>query len=246
MAKPVVAVVAAAGVGARFGGPIPKQIRKMSGQALISWSVEALANGGCTHAVIVIKPEMKPRFTALLKGAPIPVQLVEGGASRQESVYLGLKAIQENPKIAETEIILVHDAVRPLVPAEVVTRVIDAVKGGAVAVTPVIPITDSVRQENLDGTSQPIDRATLRAIQTPQGFDAQTLFAAHEAQAASGGSFTDDVTCCEAQGHPVTLVEGAKISMKVTEQEDLAALKAMLKLNKQKVKSGLNRLWGSK
>lgn len=236
---PVVAVIPAAGVGQRFGGPIPKQIRKLSGQALISLSVEQLAAGGCTHAIVVIKDELRPRFEALLAAAPIPIILVKGGNTRQESVFNGLLEVKNNPRFAEVKIVLVHDAVRPLTPASVVKSVIDEVASGAVAVTPVINITDSVRQEMPDGTNKPIDRATLRAIQTPQGFDFEVLFNAHQQLAKSDTSFTDDVSCCEAQGHRVTLVPGSKIAMKVTDQSDLAILEVLTGYRKANKISGL-------
>jgi 2-C-methyl-D-erythritol 4-phosphate cytidylyltransferase len=118
-----------------------------------------------------------------------------------------------------------------MVPASVVADVIEAVAAGAMAVTPVITLADSVRMIGDDPeTSSVVDRSRLRAIQTPQGFPLDVIRAAHEAAAESGASFTDDVSCVEALGHPVTLIEGSRLAMKITEPTDLTVAKALWKV----------------
>jgi 2-C-methyl-D-erythritol 4-phosphate cytidylyltransferase len=132
--------------------------------------------------------------------------------------------------LSSARIVLVHDAVRPLVPAAMVARVIDAVESGARAVTPALPVVDSLRRVERDGLSSPVDRSELRAIQTPQGFDFATLLDSHRAAAVRGVEATDDVGVCEAAGHQVTLVEGAATAFKITRAEDLELARALVAL----------------
>ena len=228
---PVVAVGVAAGLGLRFGGPVPKQVRTITGKALVALSVEALAAGGCTHAVLVISDGALHHFSATLATAPIPVRVTAGGPTRQASVLNGLQAIADDPELSKARVVLVHDAVRPLVPANVVRSVIDAVEDGAVAVTPVVPVVDTIRMM-LSDSSELVDRSTLRAVQTPQGFDFDVLYASHQALAQSQTAVTDDVTCCEYNGHPVVLVEGSRLAMKITEPADLEIAKALAKVQR--------------
>lgn len=224
MTEPVVAIVVAAGSGRRLGdsavgGSGIKALRLLRGRPLVAWSVEAMRAGGADRVVVVIAPGWEDEFRAALADAG-PVTFVEGGAERQDSVRHGLAAIAEDDAV-----VLVHDAARPLVPAAVTARVIDAVAAGARAVIPVIPVTDSVRAIG-GGGSRVVDRAQLRAVQTPQGFDIATLRAAHHA--AAGAAFTDDAAVCEAYGASVELVEGSVRSMKITHATDFAAAGALL------------------
>ncbi|MDU7024942.1 MAG: 2-C-methyl-D-erythritol 4-phosphate cytidylyltransferase, partial [Cutibacterium acnes] len=104
--------------------------------------------------------------------------------------------------------------------AYVVENVIAAVENGAVAVTPVVDVVDTIRQVDGD-TSSVVDRSTLRAVQTPQGFKRAIITECHEQLSIEGGSVTDDISCCERYGHHATLVEGSRMSLKITEPVDL-------------------------
>lgn len=230
MAEPVVAIVVGAGLGLRYGGPIPKPALKLSSRALILMSIEAMAAGGCTHAVVVINEQVAERLGAELAAMPIPVFQTSGGDTRQQSVYKGLLVARDEPKLRDAKVVLIHDAVRPMVPASVVTAVIDAVRAGGDAVAPAVAVTDSMRRIGADGKTEIIDRATLRAIQTPQGFPLDIILSAHEAMAGAGAQFTDDVSCAERSGHTVTLVEGSRLSMKITEPADLTIAKGLWKI----------------
>lgn len=225
--EPVVAVVVAAGLGLRYGGTRPKPSLRIVGRAVVAIAVEGLAAGGCTHAVVVVNGKNNLLFRALLTGSPIPVVTTPGGDTRQESVKKGLDVIREDPELSRAKIVLVHDAVRPLMPAYVIEDVIERVRGGAVAVAPAIPIADTVRMVESEDCSRVVDRSTLRAVQTPQGFNAYVLQDCHERLAVDGGTFTDDVTCCEHYGHPVVLVPGSKMGLKITEPVDLTMARAM-------------------
>ena len=218
--EPVAAIVVAAGSGVRLGGEGPKALRDLAGRPLVSWSLEALAEGGATSAVVVVAANAVEQFVEVVANAPVPIALVVGGASRQESVRRGLLAVA-----ADADVVLVHDAARPLVPPAVVAGVISAVAGGADAVIPVIPVTDSVRLLTAAG-SEMVDRSLLRAVQTPQGFRRSVLVAAHEAAQCS--DHTDDAAVCEAYGVAVTLVPGSSDAVKVTHPGDLAVAAAIL------------------
>lgn len=218
--RPVVALVMAAGTGVRFGGPVPKQVTSLTGKAVVAVAVESLAAGGCDEVVAVVKEGMANHVSLALAASPIPVHFVSGGATRQESVRKGLQFIDGDARLSRATTVLIHDAVRPLVPANVVSDVIRAVESGSVAVTPVIDVVDTIRQVDGD-TSRVIDRTSLRAVQTPQGFDRETITACHERLAADHGTVTDDVTCCQLYGHPVHLIDGSRMSLKITEPVDL-------------------------
>lgn len=224
--EPVVAVVVAAGSGTRLGGGPPKALRRVAGRSLVARSVGQLAAGGCTAAVVVVAAGTEDAFAADLADAPIPCLFAPGGAERQDSVRHGLDAVRAAPELAGCRIVLVHDAARAFVPADVVARVIDGVRAGAVAVVPVVPVVDTIRA--LDGAaSAVVDRSALRAVQTPQGFDLPTLADAHGRVAADRVVVTDDAAACEHAGHPVTLVGGSRRSLKVTEPLDLLFAEAM-------------------
>ncbi|MFT4295743.1 MAG: 2-C-methyl-D-erythritol 4-phosphate cytidylyltransferase [Micropruina sp.] len=230
MPEPVPVVIVAAGRGVRFGGPVPKPVTTLAGKAVVAMSVEAMAAGGCTHAVVVIPRNAEHHFQPALAASPIPVTLVEGDETRQASVRRGIAAIRGLAGLAGARVVLVHDAVRPLVPATVVTRVIRSIREGQVAVAPAIPVADSIREEAPDGRLTIVDRDRLRAIQTPQAFDLDVLEASHAYTAEQGIECTDDLSVCEAAGHPVSLVKGAMTALKITSATDLDLAHAFLKL----------------
>jgi 2-C-methyl-D-erythritol 4-phosphate cytidylyltransferase len=218
--EPVVAIVVAAGSGVRLGGEVPKAVRVLAGRPLVSWSVEALAAGGVSEVVVVVGDGLQDAFAAALADAPIPFRLVVGGATRQESVSRGIAALPLG------DVVLVHDAARPLVPAEVVRGVVEAVRSGASAVIPVVGVSDSIRQV-ADAGSVVVDRSALRAVQTPQGFTREALVRSHGA--ANGRDFTDDAAVCEACGYEVVLVPGSRESLKITEPYDLYVAEAIVR-----------------
>lgn len=223
--EPVAALVVAAGSGSRLGGEIPKALREVRGVPLVVRSVAQLAAGGCTDAVVVVADGLVEEFTRVLADAPLPVRIVVGGAERQHSVAHGLAALDAAPPVAARHV-LVHDAARALVPAEVVASVIEALRAGAVAVVPVVPVVDSLREVTATG-SVVADRARFRAVQTPQGFDREVLVAAHALVADHGIAVTDDAAACEYAGHDVTLVPGSRDALKVTEPLDLVIAEAI-------------------
>ena len=221
---PVAALVVAAGSGSRLGAAVPKALVELDGIALVRRGVDAMVAGGVTHVAVTIPSGRQAEFEHVLAGVGVPVQLVAGGDRRQDSVNKGLVALAD---LGPETIVLVHDAARPLVPEHVVRGVTDAVRAGAQAVVPVVPVVDTVR--SVGGESPGVvDRSTLRAVQTPQGFRLQTLTRAHQVVAADGIDVTDDAAACEACGHAVHLVDGHRDSLKITEPHDLAVASVIL------------------
>ena len=213
----------AAGSGSRLGAALPKALVELDGVPLVRRAVDALADGGVTDIVVTIPEGMAEAFGRAIEGAAVPVVCIVGGATRQDSVRLGLAAL-DGPGHA---VVLVHDAARALVPPSVVRAVADAVSEGAEVVIPVVPVVDSIRRLDPYG-SHVVDRADLRAVQTPQAARLDTLRAAHARIAAEGIAVTDDAAACEHGGLRVTLVDGHRDSLKVTEPIDMVLARAVL------------------
>lgn len=196
-------------------------------------AVRALAASRAVGAVVVCAPpDGVAEVVGLLSGHGLDgedVRVVAGGATRQESVRLGLAAVP-----AGTRVVLVHDAARPLVPVEVVDAVAAAVRAGAEAVVPAVPLADTVKRVDPQpaGTPEPVldtpDRATLRAVQTPQGFDLAALVEAHDKAVAEGAEVTDDAGLIERSGGRVVVVPGHEEAFKVTRPLDLVLAEAVL------------------
>jgi 2-C-methyl-D-erythritol 4-phosphate cytidylyltransferase len=225
--EPVVAVVVAAGAGVRLGGETPKALREVAGRTLVRHSLDGLAGGGVDQAVVVIAPGERAAFETALADSPIPAAYVFGGARRQDSVRAGLTAIAGDPKLSSCRFVLVHDAARALVPPAMVARVIAALRAGAVGCVPVLPVVDSIRHVSQNGDSAVVDRTALRAVQTPQGFVREALAAALARADEAGLEVSDDATALEAMGSSLTLVEGAREALKVTEPADLLFVEAI-------------------
>ncbi|MEE1829145.1 2-C-methyl-D-erythritol 4-phosphate cytidylyltransferase [Streptomyces sp. BE20] len=231
------AVVPAAGRGERLGPGAPKALRDLGGVPLLVHAVRALTRSRAVGLVVVAAPaDGVAEVVALLDSHGLEgkdIRVVAGGETRQESVRLGLAAIP-----AGVGIVLVHDAARPLVPVEVVDAVAAAVRAGAEAVVPAVPLADTVKRvEPTPGGPEPVldtpDRSTLRAVQTPQGFRRETLAEVHAKALAeeAGGALppvTDDAGLVERYGGRVVVVPGHEEAFKVTRPLDLVLAEAVL------------------
>ena len=202
------AIVVAAGSGSRFGTDTPKQFRSLGARRMLDWSLAA-AGKTCDGVVAVLPADR------LEPGA------VAGGASRSASVRAGLAAVPD-----DAEVIVVHDAVRPLAGPDLFDRVVAAVRAGADGAVPGIPVADTIKQVDPDGVRviETLERTTLRAVQTPQAFAAQVLRRAH----ARGEEATDDAALVEALGGTVVVVEGDATNLKITRPEDFAVAESIL------------------
>ena len=217
----VIALVPAAGAGTRLAAAQPKAFVELAGVPLVVRAVRGLLESGVVDAVVVaVPPEGVSRSSRILRGLGKPVTVVAGGADRTASVRCALvEAIRLHD---DAEVFLVHDAARVLTPPRVVHSVLDAVRSGAAAVVPVLPLADTVKELSSDGVVLATrDRSALRAVQTPQGFAADVLVRAYEA-ADGGSSVTDDAALVEALGVPVHTVAGHQLAFKITTALDLA------------------------
>ncbi|HEY3438493.1 MAG TPA: 2-C-methyl-D-erythritol 4-phosphate cytidylyltransferase [Actinotalea sp.] len=223
----VAAILTAAGSGSRFGSVLPKALVPLAGVPLVVHAARRLAGSGAVDTIVVTVPEGRQDEVASAFGAVgalprgVPVAFVAGGPTRQASVAAGLAALAAD---VDVDVVLVHDAARALAPERLVVDVVAAVRGGARAVVPVLPVVDSI-VDVTGGVARHVDRSSLRAVQTPQGFDRALLDRAHAAagaRASSDAAATDDASLCAALGEPVTVVAGDEAALKITVPRDLA------------------------
>ena len=217
------AIVPAAGRGERLGLGTPKALRPIAGTPMLVHAVRALEAARCIDLVVVVAPEESVTdVQALMTQVALELQVVAGGETRQASVLRGLITLPE-----DVDVVLVHDAARPLVPADVVTNVVAAVRAGHPAVIPALPVVDTIKR--VDSTShvvETVDRSELRAVQTPQGFSRAVLQRVHAE--ADGDDITDDGGLVEAAGIPVLIIEGHEEALKVTRPLDLVIAEAIV------------------
>ena len=216
-------IIVAGGSGTRFGSQLPKQFLPLAGKPVLMHTIEKFA---ATIPGIEVLPQSQQEFWLSLCAEnrfEIAHRVVAGGDSRYASVKNGLDSID-----GDNAIVAVHDGVRPLV-SERVIRDSFTTAAAAGSAIPVVEVTDSVRQITADGSSMALDRASLRAVQTPQTFSLSLL-----REAYSGGYsplFTDDASVVEAAGHKVALFDGDTTNIKITRPADLAI--AQLIINKK-------------
>ncbi|MSY61269.1 MAG: 2-C-methyl-D-erythritol 4-phosphate cytidylyltransferase, partial [Actinobacteria bacterium] len=210
------AIIAAAGSGERFGATLPKALITLGNRTLIEHAVAALAP--IASEIVICAPAGYEKQIQELVGAEITV--VTGGTTRSDSVRAGIAALTGNNKY-----VLVHDAARALAPTQLAKSVLAALEKGEVAVIPGLELIDTVKSVNTSGhvTSTP-DRAGLRRVQTPQGFDLEVLKKAH----SSGADATDDGALVEAIGKKVLIINGEERALKITTPADLATALSML------------------
>ncbi len=216
-------VVPAAGAGVRLGAGTPKALALLEGEPLLIHALRSLLAAPSIGAVVVCAPASALAEARDLceRASDRPVVVVAGGADRQDSVARGLAAMPE-----DTDVVLVHDAARALVPPDLVERVVAAVRAGAGAVVPALPLTDTIKQVRGTVVSRTVDRADLVAVQTPQGFRRDVLEQAHAA--AGADLHTDDAGLVERLGGQVVVVPGHPDAVKITTPADVVAASAIL------------------
>ncbi|HEX6970370.1 MAG TPA: 2-C-methyl-D-erythritol 4-phosphate cytidylyltransferase [Micromonosporaceae bacterium] len=218
----VAVLIPAGGAGVRLGPGRPKALRLLAGEPLLVHAVRRVAAAPSVRAIVVAAPAAEvPAARELLAPVADGVIVVAGGATRQESVAAALAAAPSGP-----EIVLVHDAARPLTPTTLIESVAGAVRAGCDAVIPVLPVVDTVKEVSSDGVVLgTVDRSALRAVQTPQGFRRTVLAAAH---AAAVDPLTDDAGLVEKQGVRVHCVPGSEYALKITRPFDLRIAEHLL------------------
>jgi len=219
----VFAILPAAGLGTRMAGPQPKQFLALDGVPILIHSLRAFASVPRVTSIVVAvrKPEME-RVQAQVteNGFEGRVRVVEGGDNRQESVAHALAAIQAQPD----DIVLVHDAVRPLIDAATIERTIDAVGEHGAAIVG-MPAVDTIKQVERTAHGalvvSTIPREFIVQAQTPQGFRFGLLQSAYAEATADGFVGTDEASVVERAGHPVAVVPGSQVNLKITQPGDL-------------------------
>lgn len=207
----VAALVPAAGRGERLGCG-PKALIEVGGKTLLERAVAAF-EGRVDEIVVAVSPEMQSQVEALRVGK---AKVVLGGETRQASVWALLQA-------CEAELVLIHDAARPFLAAEVLERVKEAA-GERGAATAVLPVSDTLIEADSGRT---VARERLRAVQTPQGFRLELIVRAHERARQAGAQATDDAGLVRALGHEVVLVAGSPWLFKLTTPQDLELARAL-------------------
>lgn len=231
----VVAIVPAAGRGLRMGGALPKQFLALGGEPLVVHSLRVLQASPAVDEIVLAVPQADLDYClndlAVRFGFSKIRKVVAGGKERQDSVRHALEHVSE-----ETEIVVVHDAVRPFVTEGMLTEVVEAARrvGGAIVA---LPMRDTVKQVGINHhIERTVDRQPLWLAQTPQAFRREQLLAAHYKAYAEKVHATDDAFLFEWAGHPVVVVEGSGENIKVTRPEDMiigeAILKARMKADK--------------
>lgn len=220
----VAVLVPAAGLGLRLGPGAPKALRLLGGEPLLVHAVRGLAAAPSVGCIVVAAPPDAVDQVHTMLDPVAPVLVVPGGQTREQSVAAALARVP-----GRFEIVLVHDAARALTPSDLVERVASAVRSGARAVIPVLPVVDTVKEVDQDGVVLgTVDRSVLRAVQTPQGFQRSTLEAAHAASTDPAGA-TDDAGLVEKIGVPVLTVPGDEAALKITRPFDLAVAELLLR-----------------
>ena len=211
-------VIPAGGVGTRFGARLPKQFIRLGRAPILTETVGHFTRHPAVVAIVVAAPEIHVERTrrALARVTHrAALTVVQGGGMRQDSVWLALKHVPR-----DADVIVVHDAVRPLITRGLIDAVVSAGAAAGAAIC-ALPITETVKRVRQDVVETTLDRSELWAVQTPQAFRAAVLREAHEKARRDGVVGTDDAMLVERLGHPVRVVRGLAENVKITTLEDL-------------------------
>jgi 2-C-methyl-D-erythritol 4-phosphate cytidylyltransferase len=220
------AIIVAGGTGTRMGAEVPKQLLKLKGRTILDRTLDPFrACPDIAGVIIAAAPSVLEHVESAILPAECgetSIMAIPGGEERQDSVR---NALSEVP--SDTDVIVVHDAVRPFIRSELINECVAAARRrGAVSV--MLPVTETIKVVTSGRVFNTPDRATLWITQTPQAFQASILRAAHEAARHDGIPATDDCMLAERLGHPVYVVEGSDENIKITTPTDLAVAAALL------------------
>ncbi len=214
----VCAVVPAGGSGTRMGGKVPKQFLNLNGNPILYYTLKTMQDCGIISELILVVPEKEYDAACAdwLGNPKIVTKVVIGGEKRQDSVYNGFAEVSP-----QTEIVLVHDGVRPFLSSRMIRESVDAAQKFGAAIT-AIPVNDTIKRVDSSGmVSQTIDREGLWRVQTPQAFQYAILKEAFTKANSENFYGTDEGTLIEHLGKPVKIVEGSEQNIKITRPEDL-------------------------
>lgn len=210
-------IIPAAGIGQRFGGHLPKQYVVLGSLPIIVHTLNTVLALADLHCVVVAKNPADIYLDRVLDEHGIAdsrLGIVDGGEQRADSV----RAALAHPSVSDADVVLVHDAVRPLASASLFYRIAQATRPGQVVI-PGIPISDTLKEVDQEQVVRTIDRSTVRAVQTPQGFLPVTLRSLYQ---ASTDGVTDEAMLAERMGIPVTIIPGEPWNIKITTPADHA------------------------
>lgn len=225
LAHQLFAIIVAGGSGSRMQSAVPKQFLLLDGKPILQRTIEQfMAVSTPPVQLILVLPDRDLSTWQLLceqhQFNP-PIQTVAGGATRFQSVRNGLAAIS-----ATTGLVAVHDGVRPFISPAIIQNSFETAARTGSAVT-AVPVNDSIRLVNSDGSSQAVDRSQYRFVQTPQTFDLQSFRQAFQTEEQP--FFTDCASVMEYAGFPITLIEGSHQNIKITTSADLYASSSFLR-----------------
>lgn len=238
-ASEIAIVLVAAGKGLRAGGPVPKQYAPLLGRPLLAHTIEALS---VLRALIqpVIGPGDEPLFATVLDALPAEMRAlcrapVTGGDTRQASVLRGLEALAGD----QPQIVLIHDGARCHPATQLLTRAVEAARAHGAAI-PGLVVSDTIKQVDAQGfVAQTPERASLRAVQTPQSFTYSLILRAHQSAAKENiQNLTDDGSVAEWAGHKVHLFPGDAANLKVTEASDFATMERLMSADLTDIRTG--------
>jgi|GEM_PF-208522 len=225
----VVAVIVGAGEGKRFGPNGRKQFAKVNGKPLIAYTIEPFEKSEVVDDIVLVVPRESTEWVreeiVELLGFKKVRSIVPGGGSRQESVLNGLKSMS-----SETERVIIHDAVRPLVGEPIIKRVLDAAKKTGAAIT-AVPAKDTVKEVESGDVIGTLDRRLIWLAQTPQCFAYNVIMEAHRQALSENFEATDDAALVEKYGAKVMVAVGSYANLKVTSPEDIPLLEYFLRQN---------------
>lgn len=216
------AIIVAGGSGTRFGGDVPKQFQLLCDRPVLMHTIDKFAATGA--AVTLVLPATHHELWSNLckqHGYTTTHAIATGGASRFESVRNGLMTLS----LTGGDVVAVHDGVRPLVSTHLIEICYETAHKNGSAIPAITP-ADSIRMVDGDGKSHQLLRSDLRAVQTPQTFDASVLKGAYDVPFSP--LFTDDASVVEAAGHPITLVDGEPSNIKITHPIDIIVAEKLM------------------
>jgi 2-C-methyl-D-erythritol 4-phosphate cytidylyltransferase len=219
----VIAIIVAAGRGSRLKSALPKQVLPLAGRPLVEHSVRTFQRcAEVDRLVVVVPPGLTTLFPLKLSAYPKVACLIEGGETRQVSVWNGLQAA------SDAELVLIHDAARPLVDEALIRAVLTAARRVGAAI-PLVPVPDTVKRIDGDRVVATVPREGLMQAQTPQGFRRDLLLRAHREAREAGFEATDDAQLVERLEQEIAWVEGNRVNLKVTTPADLVLADRLLR-----------------
>lgn len=228
------AILVAAGRGERLAEHVAgelKQFMILGKSPLFIWSLAVLVKHPAIEQVLMTVPQgwhdkVSELVTRFLPEHIVKINFIEGGETRQQSVFLALEKLSQNVK--QPAYVLVHDAVRPFITSEIIDKILSKLEKNK-AITLGIPLTDSIKRVDNDNVLEDLERNKFMLVQTPQAAEFNSMLEAHRNAKIQQTQYTDDAAILKSYGIPVAIVPGSKLNFKITDSEDLQFAQALIK-----------------